>query len=270
MDIKEKMNLCLSDELLENTVLSENEKKVLAALLYSYKVCSKSHDGEIIRSMSQLREECQIKQNKMYDALRNLELLYHMIERTSGEIRVQGKSAKASVFKLNFEAIFNPPKTHMKFNFFEDMKSSETPMGTANTKANAKSTTKTNTIPMENINTGVYTSTYTGKSDEDIHEELSLNFSSSSKTRSELESEHYDTVVLPQLRRIELWDENPEPEGYKQISIMSGWNDFPAAAEWFENDIRSKVSEEDWNQYLCIDFNRVKDKYIQIMKGHAA
>lgn len=120
------------------------------------------------------------------------------------------------------------------------------------------------------VYTGVDMSTGTRKSDEVIHEELSLNFSSSSKTRSELESEHYDTVVLPQLRRIEQWDENPEPEGYKQISIMSGWNDFPAAAEWFENDIRSKVSDEDWNRYLCIDFNRVKDKYIQIMKGHAA
>jgi hypothetical protein len=112
------------------------------------------------------------------------------------------------------------------------------------------------------IYTGVDMSTGTGKSDENIHEELSFNFSSSSKTQSELETEHYDTVVLPQLQRIEQWDENPEPEGYKQISVMSGWNDFPAAADWFENDIRSKVSEEDWNKYLCIDFNRVKDKYI--------
>lgn len=133
MDIKEKMKLCLSEEILENTILTENEKKVLAALLYSYKVCNKSHDSEIIRSMSQLRKECQIKQNKMYDALRNLDKLYHMVERISGESRTDGKTAKASVFKLNFKAIFNPPKVPMKFNFFEDMKSSETPMGTANT-----------------------------------------------------------------------------------------------------------------------------------------
>lgn len=152
MDIKEKMNLCLSDELLENTVLSENEKKVLAALLYSYKVCSKSHDGEIIRSMSQLREDSQIKQNKMYEALRNLELLYHMVERTSGESRVQGKTAKASVFKLNFEAIFNPPKTPVKFNFFEGIKSSETPMGTANTNTNANIKANINTKEKMNNN----------------------------------------------------------------------------------------------------------------------
>lgn len=149
MDIKEKMNLCLSDELLENTVLSEDEKKVLAALLYSYKVCSKSHDGEIIRPMSKLREECQIKQNKMYDALRKLDKLYHMVERISGESRSEGKTSKASVFKLNFKMIFNPPKTPVKFNFFEDIKFSETPMGTANTIT--KSTTITKTII--NINT---------------------------------------------------------------------------------------------------------------------
>ena len=190
MDIKEKMNLCLSDELLENTVLSENEKKVLAALLYSYKVCSKSHDGEIIRSTEQLRKESQIRKSDMYDALRNLDKLYHMVERVSGESRVDGKTAKASVFKLNFEAIFNPPKTPVKFNFFEEMESSETPMGTATTTpitttiTMSTTSTKTNTIPMS----GVYMSTGTGKSDEDIHEELSLNFSSSSKTRSVLNS----------------------------------------------------------------------------------
>ena len=167
MDIKEKMNLCLSDELLENTVLSENEKKVLAALLYSYKVCSKSHDCEIIRSTEQLRKESQIRKSDMYDALRNLEKLYHMVERVSGESRVDGKTAKASVFKLNFKAIFNPPKTPVKFNFFEEMESSETPMGTATTTTitttitRSTTSTKTITIPTENINTGVYMSTDT-------------------------------------------------------------------------------------------------------------
>lgn len=175
MNIKEKMNLCLSDELLENTVLSENEKKVLAALLYSYKVCSKSHNGEIIRSTEQLRKESQIRKSDMYDALRNLDKLYHMVERVSGESRVDGKTAKASVFKLNFKAIFNPPKTPVKFNFFEEMQSSETPMGTATTTIITTTTTRstTSTIPMENINTGVDMST--GTRDSRDEREYSLN-----------------------------------------------------------------------------------------------
>ena len=155
MDIKEKMNLCLSDELLENTVLSENEKKVLAALLYSYKVCSKSHDGEIIRSTEQLRKESQIRKSDMYDALRKLDKLYHMVERVSGESRTEGKMAKASVFKLNFKTIFNPPKAPMKFNFFEETNPSETPMGTAITTTIPRSTTTAITTTTVKTTTGV-------------------------------------------------------------------------------------------------------------------
>lgn len=155
MDIKEKMNLCLSDELLENTVLSENEKKVLAALLYSYKVCSKSHDGEIIRSTEQLRKESQIRKSDMYDALRKLDKLYHMVERVSGESRTEGKAAKASVFKLNFKTIFNPPKAPMKFNFFEETDHSETPMGTAITTTIPRSTTTAITTTSVKTTTGV-------------------------------------------------------------------------------------------------------------------
>lgn len=155
MDIKEKMNLCLSDELLENTVLSENEKKVLAALLYSYKVCSKSHDGEIIRSTEQLRKESQIRKSDMYDALRKLDKLYHMVERVSGESRTEGKAAKASVFKLNFKTIFNPPKAPMKFNFFEETNPSETPMGTAITTTIPRSTTTAITTTSVKTTTGV-------------------------------------------------------------------------------------------------------------------
>ena len=155
MDIKEKMNLCLSDELLENTVLSENEKKVLAALLYSYKVCSKSHDGEIIRSTEQLRKESQIRKSDMYDALRKLDKLYHMVERVSGESRTEGKMAKASVFKLNFKTIFNPPKAPVKFNFFEETNPSETPMGTAITTTIPRSTTTAITTTSVKTTTGV-------------------------------------------------------------------------------------------------------------------
>ena len=87
----------------------------------------------------------------MYDALRNLDKLYHMVERVSGESRAEGKTAKASVFKLNFEAIFNPPKTPVKFNFFEEMESSETPMGTATTTI--ITTTRSTTSTKTNINT---------------------------------------------------------------------------------------------------------------------
>lgn len=131
MDIKEKMKLCFNDELIENKILTENEKKVLASLMYSYMICKESKDNIIIRSMDALRKDIKINKNDMYDAIRNLESLYHMIERTAGESRGKERSSIASQFKLNFEAILHPPKERLKFDFSKKAKSSETSINTA-------------------------------------------------------------------------------------------------------------------------------------------
>lgn len=127
------MELCFNDELLKNEILTENEKKVLASLMYSYKICSKSKDNEIIRSMDALRKDIQVSTTALYDAVRSLESLYHMIERKAGESRGKQKSSVASTFKLNFETIFNPPKERAKFDFSKDIKSSETLINTVDT-----------------------------------------------------------------------------------------------------------------------------------------
>ncbi len=133
MDIKEKMKMCFNQELLENTILTENEKKVLASLMYSYKICSKAKDNTIIRSMDALRKDIQISTKALYDAIRSLQSLYHMIERTAGESRGKEKSSIASKFKLNFDAIFNPPKEHVRFDFSKELKSSETSISVVDT-----------------------------------------------------------------------------------------------------------------------------------------
>ena len=126
----EKMKMCFNDELIENKILTENEKKVLASLMYSYMICKESKDNIIIRSMDALRKDIQISQNALYDAIRSLESLYHMIERTAGESRGKERSSIASQFKLNFEAINNPPKERMKFDFSKKAKPSETSINT--------------------------------------------------------------------------------------------------------------------------------------------
>lgn len=130
MDIKEKMKMCFNDELIENKILTENEKKVLASLMYSYMICKESKDNIIIRSMDSLRKDIRINKNDMYDAIRNLESLYHMIERTAGESRGKERSSIASQFKLNFDVINNPPKERMKFDFSKKTKPSETSINT--------------------------------------------------------------------------------------------------------------------------------------------
>ena len=130
MEISEKMKICFNDELMENKILTENEKKVLASLMYSYQICKQAKDNIIIRAMSDLRKDIKISNNDMYDAIRNLESLYHMVERTAGESRGKEKSSIASQFKLNFEAILNPPKEPVKFDFSKMKKSSETSINT--------------------------------------------------------------------------------------------------------------------------------------------
>lgn len=133
MNINEKITLCLSDELIENKILTENEKKVLASLLYSYKVSKKAKDNIVIRAMDAIRKDIQINKNDMYEAVRNLETIYHMIERTPGESRGKEKSKVASVFKLNFDVIFNPPKEPIRFDFSKEIKSSKTSINTTGT-----------------------------------------------------------------------------------------------------------------------------------------
>lgn len=130
MDINEKMKICFNDELLENKILTENEKKVLASLMYSYQICSKSHDNEIIRSMDAIMKDTRMNKNALYDAVRNLESLYHMIERKAGKSRALGQPSIGSTFKLNFDTIFHPPKEHVKFDFSKIKKPSETPINT--------------------------------------------------------------------------------------------------------------------------------------------
>lgn len=154
MDITEKMKLCFNDELIENKILTENEKKVLASLMYSYQICKEAKDNIIIRSMDALRKDIQISPNNLYDAIRNLESLYHMIERTAGESRGKERSSIASQFKLNFEAILHPPKERLKFDFSKKAKSSETSINTVVTDIDTVTDTiiDNNTITNEDTN----------------------------------------------------------------------------------------------------------------------
>jgi hypothetical protein len=126
MSIKEKMRLCFNEALETNEILTNNEKKVLASLLYSYKVCRYAKDGVVVRAMDTLREDLRMNTNNMYDAIRNLEKVYGMIERTPGKVRAYGEKSVASHFKLNFQKIFNPPTEPLKFDFSEELKASET------------------------------------------------------------------------------------------------------------------------------------------------
>jgi hypothetical protein len=136
MDIKEKMEMCFNDELLNNKILTEDEKKVLASLMYSYKICRESKDNIIIRAISKLRADTGLGQDNLYEALRSLETIYGMIERIPGKRRKKGERSQATHFKLNFKTIFNPPTKIKKFDFSKELESLETSISTVDIDAN--------------------------------------------------------------------------------------------------------------------------------------
>lgn len=136
MDINEKMEICFNDELLNNKILTEDEKKVLASLMYSYKICRESKDNIIIRAISKLRADTGLGQDNLYEALRSLETIYGMIERIPGKRRKKGERSQATHFKLNFKTIFNPPTKIKKFDFSKELESPETSISTVDIDAN--------------------------------------------------------------------------------------------------------------------------------------
>ncbi len=184
MDIEEKMKMCFNDELIENKILTEDEKKVLASLMYSYMICKQAKDNIIIRAMSDLRRDIKISNNKMYDAIRNLESLYHMIERTAGESRGKEKSSIASKFKLNFDAILHPPKEPVKFDFSKLLKSSETSIDTVDIDTNINTDIDTNTDIDNDINTST-----------DINNNIELEIDNNVVFENEINSEKDDYSI---------------------------------------------------------------------------
>ena len=125
-----KMDSVFNDALKNNEILSLNEKKVLASLLYSWQRSSEAkNNGVLIRPISKIREDTAIKMNYLYDALYNLEFLYGMIERKKIPYEIGAKRGMVNTFKLNFKRIFNPPIEVVKFDFSEELKSPETSMG---------------------------------------------------------------------------------------------------------------------------------------------
>ena len=180
MDINEKMKLCFNDEMLNNKILTENEKKVLASLMYSYQICSKSHDNEIIRSMDAIRKDTQMSNSALYDAIRNLDSLYHMIERKAGKSRVNGQPSIGSTFKLNFDAILNPPKERIRFDFSKMKKSSETPINTVDIDTVIDADIDTNI----GINTDIITD-----KDTDISKEVNIDINKDIITNKDIDIE---------------------------------------------------------------------------------
>ena len=68
-------------------------------------------------------------------------------------------------------------------------------------------------------------------------------------------------MIRPQLERIKKWQNDPEPDGYKNLSehrIITSVSDFPKAAEWFKESIRENVTDEEWYRYFQTEYDKIK------------
>ena len=130
----------------DSKVLSDNAKKVLAGLLYSYAVSKAKATGVLYLSNAMLRNAVEMKTACMLGALRELEM-YNLIERKTGRSRTEGQRSMASEYIIHFDALREPVKELSFDDIFGEAKPSETPMGTATTIAITTTTSTTTTIP---------------------------------------------------------------------------------------------------------------------------
>lgn len=274
MDIKEKMKLCFNDELIENKILTENEKKVLASLMYSYMICKESKDNIIIRSMDALRKDIQISQNNMYDAIRNLESLYHMIERTAGESRGKERSSIASQFKLNFDAINNPPKERMRFDFSKKTKPSETSINTVviDTVTDIDTNIDIDTITNEDTNTII---------DKDIKKDAEIDTNRSNDIEIEkvndvvFENEISNYSIYNILYNLDNYFINSNLQTYDDIQVKSQLNEMISSFKHVK-DIKQLIPilykifdyiKEHQDKFISWRVEELKDK-IELIMNH--
>ena len=177
----EKMYGRMPETVKNSKVLSDNAKKVLAGLLYSYAVSKPAKvTGVLCISNNMLRKAVGMKNETMLSAIRELEM-YNLIERNAGMARTEGQKSIASEYVIHFDALKKPIDELSFDDIFGDPKSSETPMGTAITITNTITTSNTisnsisNTKSKTNSITNTSTTTEYTNSDKNLKlEEINL------------------------------------------------------------------------------------------------
>lgn len=176
---KERVEQILPQNIKDSTLLTENAKNVLAALMHCLLVSKGAEEsGFLIKGNKELRELLQMNRDYMMDALRELEE-YDLIKRVQGKTRKQGEKAQASEYHFNWDNIFDKPlkrKTSEEL-FQRFRKSSGTPSGTTiTTPTTITTSTSTKTSTTTSIKTSTETTTtnnnYFEEFTEDVDKEL--------------------------------------------------------------------------------------------------
>ena len=172
---KERVEQILPQNIKDSTLLTENAKNVLAALMHCLLVSKGAEEsGFLIKGNKELRELLQMNRDYMMDALRELEE-YDLIKRAQGKTRKQGEKAQASEYHFNWDNIFDKPlkrKTSEEL-FQRFRKSSGTPSGTTiTTPTTITTSTSTKTSTTTSTETTTTNNNYFEEFTEDVDKEL--------------------------------------------------------------------------------------------------
>lgn len=118
---KEDVNTYLCENIINSDTLTNNDKKVLAALTIYHITFSKEVEetGYFYRSNKTLRESVNMKQENMIKSIDKL-IKLNLIERIAGEKWKKGKDKKASRYKVLFDNFEKPLKKLSYKDFIKD------------------------------------------------------------------------------------------------------------------------------------------------------
>lgn len=130
---KKRMEEILPKSIKDTPVISDNAKKVLAAIMnYHISLDVVKDAGFLVCPNSVLRDSVGIRNEELLNSLQEL-IECDLIIRKIGQARTEGERGRASTYRVIWQNLAKPIKKKNTFEtlFADFLKSSETPMGTA-------------------------------------------------------------------------------------------------------------------------------------------
>ena len=129
----ERINAILPKSIKDSDVLSNNDKKVLGAILHYFLILDKAKENKyIILTNKDLRKTVCIRNAYVLSSVQNL-IEMKLIKRECGKTWKKGEEPQASKYYVNWSNLKKPLKKLEFEDLFSDFISSETPSGTIDT-----------------------------------------------------------------------------------------------------------------------------------------
>lgn len=141
----ERINAILPKSIKDSDVLSNNDKKVLGAILHYFLILDKAKENKyIILTNEDLRKTVCIRKTSVLSSVQNL-IEMKLIKRECGKTRKEGEKPQASKYYVNWSNLKKPLKKLEFEDLFSDFISSENPLGTIDTDIDTDSDTDIDT-----------------------------------------------------------------------------------------------------------------------------